>query len=304
MSEKRHRKIGGGDIAKLVGMSPYGGPIDVFARIVEGADSEQTKVQKRGLDLEPFVRGNYVADTGAILRSPHPGTVFSPRYEFMAGTPDDIATVGGAELVPDYKTVAMSQWENFGEPGTDQIPTHYLIQLEWYMALLDLPAAHLAAQFTFDDLRIFVVRRDLELESMLIEAGERFWVDHVLTGKPPPVDASESYGGWLATKYPKPSKEILPADADAEFWVRRLRNAKANLAAAEALKTEADNRLKQAIGPAYGLKGDGWKAAWFPVQGRESTDWEAVATEAGVSADLIAKHTKRGAGWRDRKSVV
>ena len=50
------RKLGGSDIPKLMGISPYGGPFEVFQRVVNGVESEWSPRMERGTVMEPVLR--------------------------------------------------------------------------------------------------------------------------------------------------------------------------------------------------------------------------------------------------------
>lgn len=287
------RRIGGTDIARIVGLSSYGGPIDAYRRIVEGHSPEQTPAMRRGTLLEPVIRQMYVDETGAQLRTPHPGVVVSPRHEFMCASVDDLATLQGEQRVAEYKSANLRAAQQFGEPGTDAVPQGYLVQCAWYLATCDLSAADLAVLVAGDDFRIYRIQRDLELEAMLLEAGARFWRDNILPRRPPPPDASEAYAEWLSERYPQSRGPMLSADAEAERWAQQLRQAKADIDDAEWREKEARNALVSIIGDADGVAGNGWQVTYRSTKGREQTDWKAVCEELQISKAVIERFSKR-----------
>lgn len=286
------RLIGGTDVPRILGIAPFGGPIDAYRRIVEGYSPPMNPAMKRGLRLEPVVRAIYVDETEATLE-PHPGYLRSKRHEFMGASVDDLARRDGEKLVAEYKTAGLRQMRHWGESGTDQVPDHYRVQVAWYLAATGLPAGDLAVLIAGDDFRCYRIERDLELESMLLEACERFWVDHVKAQKPPPPDASEGYSSYLAARYPNSNGAMLTATPELERLARSFQTVRGARELAEDAEREARNKLVAAIGEADGIQGDGWRVTYRPTKGRAVTDWKAVVHEACVADELVAKHTTR-----------
>lgn len=116
-------------------------------------------------------------------------------HEFLRATidgyvRDDYAIHYGLEC----KTASAYVARDFGEEGTDNIPLHYVVQCQWHMA------AHPGMPFVVVpgamDTRFqrWVIERDDAIIDHLVEAGERFWNDFVLTDTPPPIDGTQ--GAW------------------------------------------------------------------------------------------------------------
>jgi predicted phage-related endonuclease len=105
-------------------------------------------------------------------------------------TPEPVAdgTViicGDAERLLECKTSSAFGRQDWGEAGTDQVPTHYLLQCAWYMAVTNCSRTDLAVLIGNSELRVFDIRRDLRLEGLILEQAQRFWYDNVLANEPP-----------------------------------------------------------------------------------------------------------------------
>jgi putative phage-type endonuclease len=296
--QKRIRRtgIGSSEIAAVVGLSPYATPLDVWRAKVEGLSIEETPAMKRGRILEDAVADWYAEDTGARLE--RCATIRHPESPIALATPDRIATLGSERRILEIKTANLRTLADWGEPGTDEVPQAYLLQVQWELACSGLMSADLAVLIAGDDFRIYHLKRDFELEQMLLERAESFWRKHVETRTPPELDGSESAASWLASRFPKDNGAIIPATPEAEQWVREYRAAAAEAQVAARRRDAAKNRLKEVMGEAKRLQGDGWTVNWSHVKGRERTDWAAVCAEARVSKELIQKHTSRSAGHR------
>lgn len=290
--QKKLRKQGifGSEIAAVLGLSPYATPLDVWRSKVEGLEIEETAPMKRGRILEPAIADWYAEDTGAVLSEV--GTLVHPTRKLIGATPDRIARFDDHAKVLEIKSANSRMADKWGEAGTDDVPQHYIPQVQLEMGCAGLPLADLAVLIGGDDFRIYHLAFDPELFGMMADAAEKFWVDHVKTGIPPPLDGSDSCADWLKAKYPADRAPILNAPPEAAQWAEQLRNAKVLSAQAEAQEKEARNQLVAMIGDAAGIKGDGWSISYKKGKGRESIDWKAVAAEAGVSAALIQRHTK------------
>jgi predicted phage-related endonuclease len=144
-----------------------------------------------------------------------------------------------------------------------------------------------------DELRIYTLRADLELHSLLLEQSERFHRDHILARVPPPVDGSWSCSEWLRARYPIDRAPVMRADAETERIGRELLAARAAKDTAEAREYAARNALISIMGEAAEVEGDGWRVSYKTTKGRPVIDWDAIAAEAKVPTALIEKHTKR-----------
>ncbi len=193
------RLIGGTDIGKLVGCSKYGGPESVYRRLRLGIEEPSNAKMERGTREEPVIRGKFVAAYGIVLE-PHPGVVTHPTCEFATISPDDFCVYGDDPATVDYKSVSIWAAKQWGLPGTDNVPEHIDCQLRWAMACTNRNLGVVYASFGEDKddgsfahkwQATYFIRRDLEMEAMLLEAGRRFWTRHLLPGIPPPPDKTE-----------------------------------------------------------------------------------------------------------------
>lgn len=286
-SDKAARKsgMGGTDAADLL----EGKAIDVYRRKVEGFEIPDGPALRRGTVLEPAVVTLYGLETGAEVLPG--GFVRHPKQDIFLGNLDGRAIRDGSERVLEVKTASRHNLHMWGD-GDDEIPPRALLQVNWYAGLTGLALADVAALLG-GELKVYTIKADPELFGMMAEAAERFWRDHVLPKRPPPPDASEQYGEWLAQRFPEHRAPALAADAQAEQWARRLRAARQTKEEAEAIEQEARNNLMAIMGEAEGLKGDGWRISWKQSKGREITNWNELCAELGVAPDTIARHSTR-----------
>jgi putative phage-type endonuclease len=281
------RHIGATDSPALLGLHPYKSPHDVWARIVEGRKTPQNKAMLRGLRLEPVVREMYLDETGAKLLGPE--RLFHPAHDWLGASLDDRT----AERVVEFKTASLRKLNEWGEEGTDEVPPHYLVQVQHQMLVSGLPAGDLAVLLGGDELRIYQFTADLELQSLILETCERFQRNYIETKLPPPVDDSTSCAEWLKDRYSVERGPILQAGAGAEAIAQRLLQARAALEAAEVAERGARNELIDYIKDAAGIEGNGWRVSYKSSKGRATLDVDALCSAHGIDATERERYTKR-----------
>jgi putative phage-type endonuclease len=187
----------------VLGLCPYKSAVELWSELVSGeAEREHDQLHLRfGHFAETFVAREYERSSG-LFTVPHPQTIFHRQYGFMYGhvdrfvldTPDTPAVVDGvvtADRILECKTASAFTRGSWGETGTDQVPPAYLLQCAWYMAVTGCSCVDLAALIGNSELRIFSIKRDAQLESLIMLHAQRFWMDHVLTQSPPEPTSSK-----------------------------------------------------------------------------------------------------------------
>ncbi len=190
------RRIGGSDIAKLMGISKYGDASDVYRRIVDGIEDDWNPRMERGTAIEPVLRAHGQRLLGLELEDSASDYHEHPTCEFAWAQVDDIARREGMPVCVDYKS--QSQWaKGWGGEGSDEVPEIYRVQLAWEMACTDRDLGLLVVGFgvdapppeifTLSNVITYELQRDGIFESHLLAVGKEFWEMHVLVRKPPDV---------------------------------------------------------------------------------------------------------------------
>ncbi len=190
------RRIGGGDIAKLLGLSKYGNEMDVYLRIAEGVEDEWNPRMERGAAVEVQLRAHAQNFLGLELDDSESDYHAHPLIEFAHAQIDDLARLEGTPVVVDYKS--QNRWvKGWGAPGSDEVPASIHAQVAWEMLCADRPLAILVVGFgedlppptifRLDNVVTYQVERDERFEALCIETARTFWERHVLPGVPPSV---------------------------------------------------------------------------------------------------------------------
>jgi hypothetical protein len=197
------RPLGGSDIPKLLEISPYGGPREVFDRVMGLEEVAWSARMGRGVVMEPVLRvlgqqhlGLAVEDRSWNAYRPDtehdaPDYHAHPTWEFAHAQIDDLATWKGRKAVVDYKS--QNRWaKGWGPDGSDVVPEPIRIQLAWEMACADRDLGLLVVGFGDDvpppdifnisHVVTYVVERDGFLEQHCAEVARTFWSRFVIPG--------------------------------------------------------------------------------------------------------------------------
>jgi putative phage-type endonuclease len=302
--EERRRGIGGSDIAAAIGLSPWRTPLDLYREKIgesEPEDLASNDAVHFGNVLEDVVAEEFSRRTGLKVRRSNQHHQH-PDHDFLVANIDR-AVVGkplgmkcGLECKTADKWAARDKWgpgavfgrDEAGEleilEADDQVPDWYLLQCVHYMAVTGADFWFLAVLIGGNDFRIYTIRRDPELEAIVIARAKAFWQNHVEARRPPePVTLID-----LETLYAQDNGAAVEACQDAiDTWAE----IKELQAQAKALDARLDgqtvgrtkigglkNRLRAYIGEhAEILLGDEGKplATWKTSKPRKVFDIDA-----------------------------
>ena len=282
------RKIGGADIAALLGLSPWAKPSDVWLRIVKGEGASVAGIAEDGLDLEPGIF-SLIRRRRPAEYIEHP-TLEHPTFKGGVGHLDLLDKAGGC--VVDAKAIhwrARDKWSD-GQGGRI-VPEHVRLQLDWYMVCAGAESAQIGAFFGLGEFEMIpVAPLDFDTRGQILEVAQKFWVDHIETGIPPPPDGGAGYGVILGERLAQlPETPVcLPPEADAV--VAEYLAARSGISALTKRKELAAQQLEAMLveaGSRLGLAG-GARIKKTTGQSR-STNWEALAMSFEPSTEEIER---------------
>lgn len=317
-------KIGGSDLAVVLGVSPYSTPLALYTRIVAAQEGRNltdagNAATRRGKALEKAVLALYAEETGREVNTT-PTALRHQRLTYARASLDGVSILKPLThvRVVDAKTegrqARMGEW---GEAGTDQVPQQHIFQMVWYGGIAEQygfePVVDVAALLQ-GDLSVYHVPVDRELFGLLTEAVERFWVNHVVPRKPPPVSEPFTDAEAAGRLYPRQHGESVhwdsldPVKQEAvRYWLKvraRAKRAAERKAWAEAALKMALGSTPQVVGLPESLPAH--RIDWTQNAGTKETDWQAVseglvrATRLAPYAveSIIRKHTSTKEGAR------
>lgn len=261
----RQKGIGGSDVAAILGVSPYKTPLQVYQekRGEIGSTPDNWRMMV-GRTLEPAIRQFYSDLTGQAVHVPE-SIITSEKYPFMLANLDGYTE---EPRVVEIKTAGSGR--EWGEPGSADIPTGYICQVQHYMVVTGFQVADVIVSFSNREPVIYTIEADRELQEMMIEKEAEFW-QRVVDGNPPePVtfnEAVQKYGSLFAEGTVEATKEISQV-------VRRLKTIREGMNAMEAEEEELKSKIILTLGDKGDTLMSGGKAlaTWKLAKGRNSFD--------------------------------
>jgi putative phage-type endonuclease len=296
--EVRRSGYGGSDVAKVLGLSRFGGPMDVYLeKTGQSAPLIETPVMRWGKLLEDPIAREYALQTGRKVRRVN-GTLRHPQFPFLMAHLDRTAHKKGERpRVLEAKTAGQFQAADFGEPGTDEVPDDYLVQVLWYLLLTGYDVADLAVLIAGQKFAIYTIPRDEVLIGEMRAEIVRFHTEHVLPRNPPDLDGSQASSDYLSARF-KDTGTVIEMTEEIKLLAMAYESNRLSIKAAEQQKDILANHLRAKLGDAAKAEGDGIRVTWAEVASPARTDWPAVAQAAKVPPEIISEFTSRAAPSR------
>jgi putative phage-type endonuclease len=182
--KRRKRYIGASDVPAIIGVSPWKTASDVYydkTAAFEDTKDTVNKAIQAGVLLEDSVIDFAAQSLGVKVKR----NQFRVHKEHKwASSTMDALIIGGNEGI-EAKTTSMC--DGWGEERTDQIPIYYIAQVQWQMFVTGLERVWVPCLMPDYVLafKLYVVDRDEDIISRLVEQCGDFWKDNVLAGVPP-----------------------------------------------------------------------------------------------------------------------
>lgn len=281
---ERRTGLGGTDASAIMGVSRFKTPmqvcLDKWGELPEQPDNDRMRY---GRMQEPVIRQWYADQTGRSVTVPA-GVVRHSKHPFILGSFDGLTDDG---RLLEIKTA--SRGDEWGEPGTDEIPDAYLCQVQHYMMITGLPVADVAVSIAGQMPVLYEVPADKELHEILMDRECSFWNDYVLKHVLPDYQTIDD----ITLKFRRSMANSVQASPEILTAIKELSRVRE---AAKRIK-EQEERLKLVVMAAMEehdtlLGADNkplatWKSA------KAATRFDTDAFKA-VHADLYAQFLKTG----------
>jgi putative phage-type endonuclease len=286
--EARRAGIGGSDCAAALGLSPWKTPYQLWQeKRGLAVDQPDNWAMRWGRTMEAELRQHYSDVTGRAVLVPT-DMLRHPRHEWMVANVD-----GGTEdkRIVEIKTSRSA--DGWGEPGTDQIPQHYLLQVQHYLCVTAYPVADVVLGIYGREPAIYEVPADAELQQMIVDGEAEFW-RAVTEGDPP---EPTSYADVVARWGRRSVANAVIADTDLRARVMLLGQIRKSIADAQSIEEEHKAAVMKALGEFDTLIDESgnvlctWKAS------KPALRFDARAFQA-AHADLYQQFLKTGESSR------
>jgi putative phage-type endonuclease len=265
----RRQGFGGSDAAPVMGLSPYR---SLWAVVMEKKGLLEpplpTPVMQWGQLLETPILQSYAEQTRRELILDHQ-TIKHPQYPLVA-TYD--ATVAGERRGVDAKYAA-----GYGDEWEHGPPLYYQLQAVVYMAVSDFPCWDFAVSIRGAAPAAFTVYRDAQVESKVVRRLTNCWNRFVVGDEIVPIDGSLLAAHWLQQKHPKERRALREATGAEVAILEDYETLRICQDDFIEQRRELENRLKETIGDAEGLRWAAGKFTWKKTKDRSITDWKSMA---------------------------
>ena len=308
MNRSEIKKIGGSDIAAILGLSPWKSAHSLYLHLIgELPPQEDSFIMKRGRELEPDIARRFALDHPEFEVVEH-GIVEDPEYPFLIGSPDRLLLQGGAsaasgEVVSglEVKTCDINQkgkWYN--EAGEEDIPLPYYVQSLWYCGMLGLPDYHVAVDFlkpnSYTSCGIEYRHFEFSAEQYgeLRERAVAFWHRHVIPKIPPEITEPDAATVEFYKHRPRIPEKCTFADDHLDTMIKAVMFRQGNLKEAERFFELEKTRLIAAMGDAEIIIDPHMQKKLVTYKGYEtsSVDYKGLIAELGIGTELVDKYRK------------
>lgn len=285
----RRQGVGGSDVAAVLGMDKYRGPLEVYLdKVGELPDRprppELDEAAFWGNTLEPIVADVFARRSGLRVRT-GPGTLAHVERPWMLANLDRVVVEPGrrtASSLLEIKTRSAFQLDEW----SDGVPDGPALQTHWYLAVTGYRHAHVAALVGGNRLVVHRVERDEALIEHLVQLVGDFW-RYVQDRTPPPVDGSAATAELLAHLYDVEPDAVTLADPDEVLPL---------LAELDELKREEKQLADRRRAVENRLKAMAGAAEVVQVQGETAFTWKQNGTFAAkkftdAHPELTAEYT-------------
>jgi len=214
--------IGASEAAQALGVSPYGGPFDLWER-KQGTPNADNAVMARGRHWEARVLEDYATEANvqivepAIHLSGKPGIVTLAHDDapWLRCSPDAFTRqngiLGGAEAKTATDAGAWTSdlgmiLDRWTDDAASMVPAHYAVQVYVSLEISGLPYWDLCALVPAGgwlEVRWVRVMRDVTTQGQILEALADWQDRHLAKGEPPPIDGSGACNRHLSASFQK-----------------------------------------------------------------------------------------------------
>lgn len=280
MSHDRYY-LGGGNVAGVIGVSPFRTPLDEYHTIIGDApeiNAETERFFRRRKSLEPFA-AEVLRQRGFVVVKQNERYTDS-EFPFFKAELDAETVWAGGQANAEFKSVhpmAAAQWGHDGDP--EGAPAYVTAQAQWGMGIKrdeQCEFCNIVAAIGFDDSRVFPLIAAADVIGYLRQRARMFWEEHVLKRVPPEPTTVGDILAWIA---PDPRKIIEATDyVGLAHHVSAFLEARDHCKHAESALETAKAKVQMMMQEATTLTLEGRPAlTWKPNKESLVTDYRALS---------------------------
>ena len=260
VDEDRQNYIGGSDISAVCGINRWKTPLRLWATktgMIEPDDLSDNEAVQMGTKLEEFIAKEFEERTGLQVRRESKAYVH-PEHEFLLAHVDRIVLKDDSIL--ECKNCGAYR---IGEFSDDDLPIEMIYQTMWNTGLAGREKGYLAALVGGNHFIHKEITFDREMFDMMVEKAVGFW-GMVKNGEAPVATSDD--GDTLFEMHPHGEDQVVEVTDEVSDEIARMLEEtealKRVINDAEKKQDENKNIIKQIIGEADTVLGDGYKCTW------------------------------------------
>lgn len=279
--KERQKGIGGSDAAAACGLCKWTTRYKLYHDKTDPVQDEKpTEAQYWGSKNESNIRERYIEETGFDVWVP-PKHIEHPVHSFARCNLDGVAN---GDRILQVKTARST--DEWGSPGTDEIPEQYMIQIQHELGCAQLDLADVPVLFYGAQFEIYQVRADPSLQAEIFSAEAEFWDMVVNRIEPEPESEDDLRHKWGRVFRPG---QFVDANAEAIRFADELAELKDRIATDEKRKEAIEIELKKMIQDREGILVNGKPLCTWKETASKRFD---VSTFAKDHPDQYAAYTK------------
>lgn len=280
--EMRNNGIGGSESGAVCGVSPHQSPTQVWLKKTGLTADNYTDNEQMfwGRELEDVVATHFANLNGFKIRRNN-AVLIHPEHDFMLANLDREIVGQEEKTILEIKTASaftMDKWTKGAIPAIEMtlengiwvpskgetlgdIPEHYQIQVQHYMAVTGATKGYLAVLIGGQKYMQFEIQRDDELIQFLTKIESEFW-NYVVTNTAPPMDESSLTAATLNALYPSSNGQTIVLPDDATRLIMDYEDYSCQEKTAKEAKENAKMQLQAMLGDAEVGIADGKLVKW------------------------------------------
>lgn len=286
----RKQGIGGSDAAAAIGQSAWRTPYQLW---LEKTNQDVSDFEmdwwaaQTGHALEPKIREWYSREHAQVQEIK--GICRSIKYPFMQFTADGYVECDNA--IRGFEAKKYLSKDGWGEPGTDEVPDDYMIQVQHGMIVAGWEAFDISVSFWGNKPVIYHIEAHKELQQMIIDDEAEFW-EKVQKYIEPEITTTED----IKRRYRFSNGKSIVATDELVNACADLKNIKSQIKSLEEQETQVVNRLKFEIGDFEVLEYEGKSlATWKSIKPGQKFDLD---TFKAVYPEIYSKYLIESASQR------
>ncbi len=265
----RAKRLGGSEIAAVVGLSKWESRFSLWHRKAMLIEPQAvTNAMDAGTRLEPVICDKF-ADDHPEYAVAFAGTYTHRDNDWQVANPDRLLYPKDKPLSTDPLALLETKFilydDEWGAPGTDEIPPYYAAQCQWYLDVFGLDTCYVEVFVgSRGEFREYVVHANPGDQELLRNAGREF-MESLASNDLPDIDAHGATYEAIRELHPLIEREV---DVELDpMTARAFCMARHELAAAESRFQHATNLVADALGNGRRARFNGKTIAYRAAKG-------------------------------------